>query len=349
MKQRVSYRRLAFYVVAAAILLYVKFSELRILQDFFKTSNFAFLGIIIVIQFLSYLFQAINYRVVLAMKGLWIGVWELFPISFVVQFISQAVPTAGISGQAFLIYYLRKHKLTLAEGIGRAILELVTLYLVHALYFIITIVLLFKFGLFGKEPKLIYFVYAFIFFLAFCMIIVLLSQERQRDSRLQWIFDRISRPLQNSNILNLPGIRTIVNHEHFQTVKDQFKETLNFHTLRQQKWLFLQACFWQVLLLGSHIITLYVIAIAIGHPISFTASMTAFTFAKFISMISIIPGAPGVFEGIMVLVLITFGIDKSVAFGVTLLTRAFTFWLPMPIGWVLYGIYTRRFEKLEQM
>src|SRR3989344_4563692 len=109
--QRISYRRLVFYLItiAAIVLVYIKFSELRLIQSFFAGSNWYYLSLVVVIQFFSYLFQAINYQVVLKIKGLEVSVWELFPISFVVQFISQALPTAGISGQVFFISYLKKY------------------------------------------------------------------------------------------------------------------------------------------------------------------------------------------------------------------------------------------------
>ena len=97
--------------------------------------------------------------------------------------------------------------------------------------------------------------------------------------------------------------------------------------------------------LMTHVLTLYVIAHALGTPIPFWICFIAFTFSKFISMISIVPGAPGVFEGIMTLILLAFGIDKNIALAATILTRAFTFWLPMPIGWFLYGRYMKKFEQ----
>ena len=343
---RFSYGRLAFYIITiiAIVFVYLKFSELRLLGQFFRESNWNVLLGIVGIQLIGYFAQALNYQAVLRIKNLRVGVWELFPTSFVVQFISQAIPTGGVSGQVFFIYYLKKYGLTLTEGIGRAILEVLTLYMTYAVYFAISALLLFRNQGFRSEPKLVFFVYAFMVFLAICAVVIILSQKRTRDSRLHMIFDRIIGYLKRSGILNLPGVRTLTSHsDHFVMVQDEFKATLGLHKLKQHGWLLLLACLWQGVLLMTSVITLYVIAISLGHPIPFAACFIAFTFSKFLSMISIIPGAPGVFEGAMTLILISFGVDKSVALAATLLTRAFTFWLAMPIGWLLYGHYMKKF------
>jgi hypothetical protein len=63
-------------------------------------------------------------------------------------------------------------------------------------------------------------------------------------------------------------------------------------------------------------------------------------------MVSFIPGALGVFEGGMTLILVSFGVSAGPALAMTLLLRAFTFWFPMPIGWILYRWYLHR-QELE--
>ena len=63
-------------------------------------------------------------------------------------------------------------------------------------------------------------------------------------------------------------------------------------------------------------------------------------------MISFIPGALGVFEGGMTLILVSFGVPAGPALAMTLLLRAFTFWFPMPVGWILYRCYLHK-QELE--
>ena len=337
--QHISYRRLFFYLItiAAVILLYSRFSELKLIQKFFIDSNWRYLVLVVVIQLLFFVVQAANYQAVLKIKGLRVGMGELFPMGYVVQFISQAIPTAGVSGQIFFIYYLKKYGLTIAEGIGRAMLELATLYVAYAVFFVTSFVLILRSGILAQDHRFVYFIYAFVLFFMMVAGVVIFAQKRRRVSRFHWIVNKIASFFK----------RTDEHTDYIAVIKDELHMTLGWHTLRNHLGLFTLACFWQGILLFSHVLTLYIIALSLGHPIPFVACFVAFTFSKFLSMVSVVPGAPGVFEGAMMLILITFGVDKSVALAATLLTRAFTFWLPMPIGWVLYGRYMRRFERIE--
>ncbi|MEK7583172.1 MAG: lysylphosphatidylglycerol synthase transmembrane domain-containing protein [Patescibacteria group bacterium] len=348
-RTRIPYRQLLFYgvTIAAILLLYLKFSELKLIQQLFRQSNWYYLIGVVIIQILFFVAQAANYRAVLQIKELTLSIRELFPIGYVVQFISQAIPTAGISGQIFFIYYLRKYGLSIAEGIGRAILELASLYVGYAVLFIISVVLLFRKDVFQHEPRFVFFIYAFLLFFLIIGLIVSLSQKRHRATRFHWIAKRISGYFKTTKLFDNAWMQGLANGDYFVTVTEQFRETLGWKHLKNFKGTFALACVWQVVMLFSHVLTLYLISFALGHPIPFAACFVAFTFSKFLSMISVVPGAPGVFEGAMTLILITFGVDKSVALAATLLLRAFTFWLPMPIGWILYGRYLKKFEKIE--
>src|SRR3989344_5661848 len=343
-------RRLLFYGVsiAAILLLSLKFSELKLIQQLFSQSNWHYPVGVVVIQILFFVVQAANYRAVLKIKGLTVGIKELFPIGYVVQFLSQAIPTAGISGQIFFIYYLKKYRLSFAEGIGRAILELASLYAGYAVMFVISVILLLRKDVFQREPRFVFFIYAFLVFFLIIVAIVAVSQRKRRTSRFHWLVNRVSGYFKSNKLFKYTSMQALANGDYFAMISDQFKTTIGWSHIKYHKKTFALACFWQVVLLFSHVLTLSLIATGLGHPIPLAACFVAFIFSKFLSMISVVPGAPGIFEGAMTLILITFGIDKSVALAATLLTRAFTFWLPMPIGWILYARYMKKFEALAK-
>lgn len=344
------YRRIFFniHTVILLALVYWKFSEIKLLQHFFAESSFPFLGAVIAVQLLQYLFNSLNYREILAMKGYKIPFWELYPIEFVIQFISQAIPTAHVSGQIFFVYYLRKYGIGVKEAIGRAILEVASLYIAYTTFFIACAVILMRRHVFAQTPELIVFVYGFLVFVAICILVFIMSQERRSENWIDWFLERTVKKLAKSKVMNLPGLRTLTNHsEHFVMIKDQFRATLSLHALRQNWKLFARACFWQELLLLCNVFTLWIISYALGAPMPFTVCFIAYTLSKFLSMISIIPGAPGVFEGAMTLILVTFGVPTGPALAAAVLTRAFTFWLPMPIGWFLYGRYMKKLAALD--
>lgn len=352
-RPRISFSRFAFYFITLAVLvlIYLKFSEVQLIKDLFLRSNLFWLVGVIITQTVSYYFVALNYRDVLRVKDLNVPVKELFPITFVIQFLNQALPSAGISGQAFFIQYLKKFGLNLAEGIGRAILELATLYMAFGVFFIFSAAMMLRGGIFNARPEAVYFIYAFSFFAVIAVSLFFVFQRRKRGRLARWIINKLHQYFESPRRTTKKKqyINESANGSHASHVAmifDQFKQTLNIGELRKRGRSFWLAFFWQCMVLLASVITLFFLSFAIDFRISFSVAFITFTLTKFLSMVSFVPGALGVFEGGMTLILISFGVPAEPAFAMTLLLRAFTFWFPMPVGWILYRWLLHR-QELE--
>lgn len=291
-----------------------------------------------------YYFQALNYRDVLRIKDLEVSPRELYPMSFVVQFLNQALPSAGLSGQVFFVQYLKKYGLETAEGIGRAFLEVMTLWMAMGSFFIISSIIVLKGGAIANVPQLRYLIYTFVFLAIIAVSIFFVAQRRKRTGLSKWIINWFHRRFEKRN--KAKNGETINHGEHVEMIFDQFKSSINFKMLQKKTKDFWSAFLWQCMILLAHAFTLYLISFAINNPISFRLAFIVFSLVRFISMIAFVPGALGVFEGSMILILISFGVSAGPALAMTLLLRAFTFWFPMPVGWALYRWYFWQ-EKLE--
>lgn len=334
-------------------MIYLKFSEVKLIRDLFLRSNYFWLFSIIIVQVISYYFLALNYRDVLRVKDLDVPIKELFPITFVIQFLNQALPSAGFSGQAFFVQYLKKFGLPIAEGIGRAILELATLYMGFGTFFIISAVMIFRGNTLDNRPEILVLIYGFSFLAVLCLSVFFMLQKRDRGRIARWIikklhayFEKRNNKKAESGEVDAAGQRSANHTQHVAMIYEQFKDSLSIGVLDKHKRAFWLAYLWQNLIMLANIFTLYFLSFAIGFEISFLVAFITFTLTKFISMISFIPGALGVFEGGMILILISFGVPAEPAFAITLLLRAFTFWFPMPVGWILYRWYVHR-QELE--
>ncbi len=349
-KPRLNLHRFLFYFItlAALIVIYLKVSEFQLIKEVFLRSNFLWLFSIVVIQILSYYFIALNYRDVLRVKDLNVRVKELFPITFAIQFLNQALPSAGLSGQVFFVQYLKKFGLSVAEGIGRAILELTTLYLAFGAFFIISAAMLFQEGMIEKHPETLYLIYSFSFFAVIAISLFFVFQKRGRGKIARWMIDKLHRYFERRNAKKKErdGKERSDHTEHVAMIFDQFKSTLNYGVLKRHGRAFGLAFLWQILVLFVSALTLYFLSFAVDCKISFSVAFITFTLTKFLSMVSFIPGALGVFEGGMTLILVSFGVPAGPALAMTLLLRAFTFWFPMPVGWILYRYYSHR-QELE--
>jgi len=340
-KPRISKKRLIFYLVtlAALVIVYLEFSELKLISRFFLSANWYWLAGIIATQFFTYYFLALNYQEILKMKGVKIKVRKLFFTTFVIQFLNQAIPSATVSGQIFFIQYLKKYGLSLVEGIGRAIIEILTLAFAFGVFFLSAVILLaYNHNLSGGANIVRYILYIFLFisFASLSMFFAFQGDGRGRIS--EWFIGLFRRMF---------GRRKKGNSTDYITlIIDQMRENLSIKELNKHKRLFFRAVLWQGAILLLNVFTLFFISYSIGSEISFTTAFVAFILTKFISLISIVPGSLGIFEGGMTLILISFGSPADAAFAITLLFRAFSFWIPMPIGWLLYRYYTHR-DELE--
>ncbi|MBI4117418.1 MAG: flippase-like domain-containing protein [Parcubacteria group bacterium] len=332
-------RQFFFYFITLAVLIiiYLKFSELRLIGSIFAKSSLGWLTAIIIIQLYVYYFQALNYRDILRIKDLEVKPKELYPMSFVVQFLNQALPSAGLSGQVFFVQYLKKYGLPIAEGIGRAFLEIMTLWMAMGSFFIISSILVLKGGAIADVSKLRFVFYGFVFLAIIAVSVFFLIQRRKRSKLAKWIINWLRRHFEKRRKTKDKGAASHSNN--VEMVFEQFKSSLNFRFLQKKAKNFWMAFFWQCMILLAHTITLYFISFAIGQPIGFRLAFIVFSLVRFIAMVAFVPGALGVFEGSMTLILISFGVAASPALAMTLILRAFTFWFPMPIGWALYRWY----------
>jgi uncharacterized protein (TIRG00374 family) len=105
---------------------------------------------------------------------------------------------------------------------------------------------------------------------------------------------------------------------------------------------------WQNVVLFLNYVTLVLISYAVGYHVSLWVAFVVFTLTRFLGMIAIVPGALGVFEGGMTLLFVSFGMPANIAFAITLIYRAFTFWLPMPIGWLIYRYFSMKGETTAE-
>jgi uncharacterized protein (TIRG00374 family) len=345
-RPHISLRRFLFYFItlAALVLIYLRFSEFELIENAFRRADSFWIISAALAQLGTYYFIALNYRDVLKVKDLDVSVKELFPRTFVIQFLNQALPSAGFSGQVFFINYLKKFGLSVAEGIGRAILELATLYLAFGTFFVVSSFLIFRGDVLGYHPGIRFFVYGFVFFAFIAIVIFFMLQGRSRGKIARWLINKAKNFFKKKNKNGENGEGQAGHHTAM--VIDQFKTTLNWRMLKMHRRHFLMAYAWQLMVLLFDVVTLYFIALALGSKINFSIAFIVFTLTAFISMLSFIPGALGIYEGGMTLMFISFGVPAGPAFVATLLLRAFTFWLPMPIGWILYRYYFRK-QELE--
>lgn len=342
-----SLRKIIFYVASISLITiaYLKWGEVHELREIFSRSNISWLLMAVFLQVLTYIFLALNYHYIFKIKGHMVSYLKLYPMAFIVQFINQVFPSAGISGQIFFVDYLISRGATVADGIGRSILEIASLFCGFAIVFIIASVVYFSNGAFTQHPDLIYLVYIFWFFASTALAVFLVIQRPRDHNLISRLIDYFKKQ-ENSDTGGKSKENGKIKNYWLLFVKE-LKTNMNADSLAGNSNPFVLAIISQAIVFFLDSLTLYALAFALNIQISFALVFIIFTFTQFISMISFVPGSLVIYEGGMVIMLIAFGVERGSALTLALLFRFLTFWLPMPIGWLLYRQHEKSHRKSQ--
>lgn len=352
---KISRKRMFFYIITllGLTIVYIKLDEVKSIQELFISANGYWLIAAGVTQLLYYYFMALNYHVLLQIKEYDLPINKIFPLTIISQFFSTIVPSGGISGQIYFIYYLGRKGLSIADGISRMILESLILFLAIGVTVIASVGLMFKNGVFRHNIELMIFVYVFIFLALFFIVLFIYIQKKIEGERSQfftWIADNFNSSAHKMGLWKPKNSETLEEQKgHLDIFVQELKKNVNISYLRKHGKEFWLAFFWQITSLCSQVFVFYFVALAIETQITLETAFITAMLTKFIHMISIVPGSIGVSEFVSTVLLASLGVAIAPALAIALIARAFTFWLPMPLGWVLYQrveSYLNRESKL---
>ncbi len=101
---------------------------------------------------------------------------------------------------------------------------------------------------------------------------------------------------------------------------------------------FISSTIMNLAFLTAFFISLY----AVGLDISYVEAVVVFAVATLAGSVAPTPGGLGVLEAAMVTALIALGYENHLALAGVLLYRFFTYWLPIPFGFVSYRYIIKR-------
>lgn len=84
------------------------------------------------------------------------------------------------------------------------------------------------------------------------------------------------------------------------------------------------------------VLTVYAVFLAFGQWVNIGAVIIAYAVANFAGLVSVIPGGIGIYEGLMIAVLVTGGVPAAISLPVIVMYRVITILLQIPIGGYLY-------------
>ena len=322
------------FILASAIIFYY-FAEIKKEIILLDRVNGTWLTAAVVAQSLSYIFTACIYRILLKpQKPPLPGLWALTIASVISLFISQTVPSAGISGNTFIFHFLRKYKVRLRLIISVIMAELLTSYAAMEILILFLLVMLSLI----KFPE-IFTLTLVAGLLAYIFFGVIVSYAGKK-STLDFLFRKIKKVRLINRVFEHQvrrlGSEGVIN-----------KDVQLFAFLDRNKMVVLKAFFFQLLVIAADCATLYALYHGLGTAVSTFVVILCLLCTRIVSLVPIFPGSLFLYESSMSFFFASLGTPLSAAVIVTLLFRLLSFWFPMPVGLLLYRSWLKKSPGLS--
>ncbi|MES2267507.1 MAG: lysylphosphatidylglycerol synthase transmembrane domain-containing protein [Bacteroidota bacterium] len=315
--------RIIFYLIAVFIFyLAVHYiDKLKDIKDLMLQMSPFWLLLTIGAQIGTYLLNAYIMRGLIHRHPGSTSLGSLFKMSIVIMFVNQALPTGGLSGNGYLFTQLTKRNVPKQIAFTALMLETVSYYV--AILFLISLFYGWYYLLeINVKPVISYVVIlGFVFYITLTIAVLALSNRRtvffmlRKLSKYGWL----KRYIKNAGLLSLQN-------EHQGSSE----------MLRKNRGTIVDTILLQLMIILCDVVTVFALVKGFHIHMSFVLIALALLLTLVIGALPISPGSLIIYESAMTYFFTTLGAPVHAALVITLLYRFFTFWLPIPIGLVLY-------------
>lgn len=320
--------RIIFLVFALIIFGFVVYYFAEIKKDIklFEKINIYWLLAALLTQLVTYIGGAMVYKSLLRMykSSTLLSLWHVFQANFVVLFFNQTVPSAQISGNTFLLNFFIKRKIALAHALSVIFVELITCYIAMEVMIIVVIAALFVL----HKVRTIFLVILFIGLLVFMIFAVSIMFLGKRKS-LGKLFNKLN---------HIKFIKNFIDKQKksLSPTVDLAKVGSPVHIILEHKFVISKAVAIQLIMIIADSFTIFALFYGFGDHIAWYYPVIALILSRIVTLLPISPGGLILYESSMTLFLTQLGLPLGISIIVTLLYRALSFWVPLPIGFLLY-------------
>lgn len=318
-------------------LLYSKRDSLAGAWEAITNASIGLVLLLPVLQGLNFMVVGKYYQSMLAIFKVSMSLGYLWGVVAALTFVSQILPSGGISGLAYITYGFRNKVDAGIVGLiqlGRYVLSLASYFTLIPLILLVVWLqgkgewISHTFDKIAHSPEAIGVLVGFGLIAVFVAVIFL---SRKNTIRMA---NKIEIAI--NNVLNLfrRKKRTTVRTGTIAGAMHDFHDGFVFikshglKILKPQAFMFLNTMF--------ELAIVYTAFQAVGGEINVGILFISFIAAQIAGVVSIIPGDVGVHEGVMILMLSSLGVDESIAISATLLYRLFNKAIYLPVGFFFY-------------
>jgi len=296
----------AIILGAAVILALVNIGGLDDLIKVIGRSKWEWLLLGLGLQMITFVFVAAVWWVVLREAGAGYSLWSLISLGVAKHFTDQAIPTAGLSGAAYVAAALERRGVPLPVCMAAMVMGMIGYYSSFLLAAFLGIYILWHLEALQSWVSILTLLF---FFLAVGIpLCVILVQRLSKRSIPAWLG-------------RIPLLRTLVKAFAEAPMGLVFKPRL-----------VLLAFLFNLAVFFLDVATMWAMLRAIGQPVSYWFAFPPYVMGCVAAALGIVPMGLGTFETACILVLFALGVPWGGSVAATLLVRGYILWLPMLPG-----------------
>ena len=308
------------WLIGAAAVMGVAFAALHLAEErafveIVERAVPAWLLVATALQAATYAAEGQVWRLIARAVGVPLGFWDAYKLSLAKLFVSQALPSAGLSGTVVAARALSQRGFSRSTVMGGFVVDVASYYAAYVVSLGVAMVVSIARG---HASAAILSIAAVVAAFAITMTVVLLVfAGREPPARL----------------------RKLVPFSLAERGLDLIRDADT--NLTRDSRLLLRAGAFQMGIFLLDTMTMWFLILALGTVAPPTAVFASFMTSSVLRTIGILPGGLGTFEATSVFTLTLAGVPIAVALAATLAFRALSFWLPMIPGLIYSRVMTR--------
>jgi uncharacterized protein (TIRG00374 family) len=295
--------------------------KLKDIEQLMMQMEPAWLFLAVSAQILTYPIYALILKLLVKDKTGTTSYSFLFKLSLVIMFVNQLLPTGGISGDGYIFNQLVKRKVSRYNAFTAMVLESISYY--AAILILLLIFYTWYLNDVTHDTILINYtvILGFVFYVLLFALVLIISNGRNISFAMHKLekFSFIKRLIEKASLLSL-----------------QNENEGTFKMLGRKKKEILQTIILQLFIVLSDVITVWALIKGFHVDMSFPLIAFGLLLSLVIGALPISPGSLIVYESAMTYFFTKLGASVHAALIITLLYRFLTFWLPIPIGLLVY-------------
>ncbi len=270
-----------------------------------------------------------------------ISLWQLMRISFELNFVNHAVPSGGVSGLGYIAWRLKGFGATAGQVSFMYLLRYFITICANQTQTIIAIICLLIAGGLSTGALWMVWVTAGVS-LAVIILMVTFVVVASSEKRIEWFAKKGTRFI--NFIVKKVTFGRKTNILKYQTSR---KYLMDIHKdlllARNNKKILIKPIIWGIIYSFLEVATYWIVGTSMGHPEILPQVMVAEAIGSVIGAVLVTPGGVGGYEGAMVFVMSTLGIDIGLATAVVITTRVIVL-----VGTIVsgYGFYQHAISKI---